>query len=256
MKSEQDSMRKLPSKQEIVNFRRIIIRWFKSHKREYPWRDTEDPFKVLIAEMMLQRTKADQVVPVYKQFFLRFKTPSDVATAKMRILSQILYPLGLQWRIKQFKKVSQAILEYSGGRVPESRDEISTLPGVGDYVAGIVLSIAFNKQEWIVDSNVVRVFKRFFGISTSKEGRRDKHVVHLAKIYAACKGPRKANLALLDFAALVCTPKKPKHERCPVSHECYHFQEECKGSAYLESFRNRPSLVDRSKFNNLADNRK
>jgi A/G-specific adenine glycosylase len=97
------------------------------------------------------------------------------------------------------------------------------LPGVGNYVAGIVLSIAFNKKEWIVDSNVVRVFKRYYGISTSKEGRRDKHVIDIAKNYANCKYPKNANLDLLDFAALISTPRKPVHKQCPLSRSCHYF---------------------------------
>jgi A/G-specific adenine glycosylase len=208
---------------EIKDFRRFLIRWFKKNKRDYPWRKTKNPFRVLIAEMMLQRTKADQVEPVYLNFFSNFKTPAEVACTDMRKLNRILYPLGLRWRIKRFKEVSQVIVGKNRGKVPESRDEISKLPGVGDYVAGIVLSVAFNKKEWIVDSNVVRIFKRYFGISTSKEGRRDKHVIDIAKTYANCSQPRKANLALLDFAALVCTPRKPVHERCPLSRSCHYF---------------------------------
>jgi len=172
---------------------------------------------------MLQRTKADQVLPVYLNFFSNFKTPSDVARTNMKKLNHILYPLGLRWRIKRFKEVSQSIVKKFGGKVPETRNEISKLPGVGDYVAGIVLSVALNKKEWIVDSNVVRVFKRYFGISTSKEGRRDKHVIEIARNYADCNYPGKANLALLDFAALVCTPRKPIHERCPLSRSCHYF---------------------------------
>jgi A/G-specific adenine glycosylase len=225
-KTGYSTMNKLPMLQEITKFRKAITRWFRKSGRRYPWRDAEDPFRILVAEMMLQRTKADQVVPVYQNFFSNFKTPSDVATVNMRKLNQILYPLGLRWRIKRFKEVSQAILKHFGGRVPETRDEISRLPGVGDYVAGIVLSIAFNKQEWIVDSNVVRVFKRYFGISTSKEGRRDKHVVGIAKVYAACENPKKANLALLDFAALICTPKSPEHNICVLRSSCVHFEKE------------------------------
>lgn len=181
----------------------------------------DDSFRV--AEMMLQRTKADQVQPVYLNFFSNFKTPSNVARTKMKKLNSMLYPLGLRWRIKRFKEVSQSIVNKFGGKVPESREEISKLPGVGDYVAGIVLSVAFNKKEWIVDSNVVRVFKRYFGISTSKEGRRDKHVIDIARTYADSKYPRMVNLALLDFAALICTPRRPEHERCPLAKSCHYF---------------------------------
>lgn len=191
----------------------------------------DDSFRV--AEMMLQRTKADQVQPVYLNFFSNFKTPSDVARTNMKKLTHILYPLGLRWRIKRFKEVSQSIVKIFGGRVPMSREEISKLPGVGDYVAGIVLSVAFNKKEWIVDSNVVRVFKRYFGISTSKEGRRDKHVIDIARTYADSKYPRMVNLALLDFAALICTPRRPKHERCPLAENCHYFIHDIKKGGSL-----------------------
>ncbi len=216
-------MNRLPSEQEIKNFRKVLIKWFNKNKRNYPWRKTKNPFRILIAEMMLQRTKADQVHAVYLDFFSIFKTPYDVASTNMRKLKLLLYPLGLRWRIKKFKEVSISLVKNFGGKVPRSREEISKLPGVGDYIAGIVLSIAFNKKEWIVDSNVVRVFKRYFGISTSKEGRRDKHVVDIARIYADYKNPRNANLALLDFAALICTPRRPEHERCPLSKNCHYF---------------------------------
>lgn len=216
-------MAELPSEQEIKYFRKILIKWSKKNKREYPWRSTKDPFRVLIAEMMLQRTKADQVHSVYLNFFSNFKEPSDVARVNMKKLNRILYPLGLRWRIKRFKEVSQSLVKDFAGKVPDVRDEILKLPGVGDYVGGIVLSLAFNKKEWIVDSNIVRIFKRYFGISTSKEGRRDKHVVDLAKIYITCKNPKEANLALLDFSTLICTPRRPKHERCLLSDNCHYF---------------------------------
>ena len=221
-------MNKIPELQEIRYFRKNLVRWFKKNKRSYPWRATKQPFKLLIAEMMLQRTKADQVQIVYHDFFSHFKTPDDVAGANIGTLNRVLYPLGLRSRIKKFKECSKSLLNNFNGKVPVSRYEISKLPGVGDYVAGIVLSVAFNKKEWIVDSNVVRVFKRYFGILTSKEGRRDKHVIDIAKIYANCKEPRNANFALLDFAALICTPRSPEHERCPLSKNCQYFIQELK----------------------------
>ncbi len=84
--------------------------------------------------------------------------------------------------------------------------------------------MAYGKKEWIVDSNIVRLFKRYFGIKTSKEGRRDKHVVEIAKAYASGKDPRKANLALLDFAALICLPRNPKCTLCPLSNACHLYE--------------------------------
>jgi len=174
----------------------------------------------LIAEMMLRRTKADQVKKVYERLFKEYRDIRAMANAKNKKLEQILYPLGLNWRLPSFRLVARELKKKYQCRVPEKRSELMTLPGVGDYVAGAVLSIAYDKKEWIVDSNIVRLFRRYFGIKTSKEGRRDKHVIEIAKIYASGRKPRKANLAVLDFTALVCIPRRPHCEKCPVRRKC------------------------------------
>jgi len=215
--------KKIPEKEKIVLLRNKITRWFNKIGRRYPWRETKNPFKILVAEMMLQRTKANQVESVYHRFFSTFSSPEDVAASNMEMLNEVLFSLGLKWRIKKFKEVSDALVNDFDGKVPKTRESILKLPGVGDYVAGIVLSTAFNKKEWIVDSNVVRVFRRYFGIRTSKEGRRDKHVVEIAKEYASCRNPSKANMGILDFAALICTPANPKCRICPLYTRCASF---------------------------------
>ena len=211
---------KLPSAEDIRLFRSKIVRWFNKNKRNYPWRETRDPFKVLIAEMMLRRTKADQVKAVYDRLFTEYPDVEAMAKAENKELEQILYPLGLKWRNPAFGLVAREVKEKYQCRIPEAREELTTLPGVGEYVAGAVLSVAYGKKEWIVDSSIVRLFRRYFGIKTSKEGRRDKHVVEIAKAYASGKDPRKANLALLDFAALVCLPRNPRCPQCSLSSAC------------------------------------
>lgn len=215
--------KELPSAEDIRSFRDEIIRWFDKNKRNYPWRETHDPFKVLIAEMMLRRTKADQVKAVYDRLLAEYPDVETMTKAGSEELEQILYPLGLKWRTPAFGLVAREVREKYQCKVPSTREELTTLPGVGEYVAGAVLSIAYGKKEWIVDSNIVRLFKRYFGIKTSKEGRRDKHVVEIAKVYASGKDPRKANLALLDFAALICLPRNPKCTLCPSSTTCRYY---------------------------------
>ena len=210
----------LPSIQEIRRFRHTIIHWFDSNGRDYPWRRTTDPFRVLIAEMMLRRTKADQVEEVYNDLFKQYPDIKSMAEAKEIDLERILYPLGLKWRIPSFWLVARKIARGYECRVPETRGELITLPGVGDYVAGAVLSIGYGKSEWMVDSNIVRLFKRYFGVKTSREGRRDKHIVEIAKMYASEDDSRQANLAILDFAALVCMPRNPKCEECTLITQC------------------------------------
>lgn len=211
---------KLPPSSKICLLRNRLIRWFARNGRTYPWRETRDPFRVLIAEIMLRRTKADQVRSVYEELFAEYPDITSFAQAEEDKIQKILYPLGLKWRIPAFVRVAQEIEGRYRGVVPQIREELLTLPGVGDYVAGAVLSIAYGKKEWIVDSNIVRLFQRYFGMQTSKEGRRDKEIIEIAKAYVSSKNPRRANLAILDFTALVCTPRRPEHVRCPLKRDC------------------------------------
>ncbi|GAH84120.1 unnamed protein product, partial [marine sediment metagenome] len=113
--------------------------------------------------MMLRRTKADQVKMVYNQLFTEYPDIETMAKAENEKLEQILYPLGLKWRTSAFSLVVREVKEKYQYRIPETREELTALPGVGEYVAGALLSIAYGKKEWIVDSNIVRLFKRYFG---------------------------------------------------------------------------------------------
>jgi A/G-specific adenine glycosylase len=217
-----ESAKAVADRKGIALFRKRILSWFNKNKRRYPWRETRDPFKVLIAEMMLRRTKADQVKQVYEHLFSEYPDVEALANADEKKLEQILHPLGLKWRTPAFTLAAREVMKKYHGRVPEDREELTALPGVGDYVAGAVLSITYNKKEWIVDSNIVRLFRRYFGVKTTKEGRRDKHVIEMARIYASGRSPREANLAILDFSALICAPVKPGCETCPLKASCYY----------------------------------
>jgi len=207
-------------RKDVSTFRRKLLRWFTTHERKYPWRKTRDPFKLLLAEMMLQRTKAEQVVSVYEELTRAAGRPELLARLRITSLRRILRPLGLHWRIDNFRDVSRELLRSCNGILPRTRKELTSLPGIGDYVAGAILAVSFRQREWVVDSNIVRVYRRFFGLTTSKEGRRDRHVVEIAKLYANSLKPREATLALLDFAALVCKPRNPECQNCPVRKYC------------------------------------
>ncbi len=214
---------KLPGGEEIKRFRQTLLRWYRKHGRRYPWRESPAPFHTLLAEMMLQRTQADQVVPVYLKLLKRYPTPADLAKANLIDLRRILKPLGLAWRISKFREMARALVDKFNSVVPQKREELLTLPGVGQYISGAVLSIAFQKPEWIVDSNVVRLFRRYFGIQTSSEGRRDAHVIEHAKRYTSKRCPRAATLAILDHTALICIPRFPRCGNCPLRANCFYF---------------------------------
>lgn len=210
----------IPSTFKVAFFRRKLLTWFRTNARDYPWRNTNDPFRLLIAEMMLRRTRADQVENVYINLFNKYPDVCSVAQAKPEDLMTLLYPLGLRWRVPAFQEVAQILVNKYDCKVPKDRTQLNDLPGVGEYVAGAVLSIAFNQKEWMVDSNIVRVYKRYFGIALSREGRRDKNVVHISQKYVSTDNPRNANLAILDFAANICGPLKPKHNLCTLKNTC------------------------------------
>lgn len=210
----------VPERERIILLRIKIIDWFRKNERHYPWRETDDPYKILIAEMMLQRTKADQVAGIYNEFIREYKSPEEILRSEKASIIKLLQPLGLNWRFENFIEVSKALVESHNGTVPDNREELKLLPGVGDYIAGIVLSLAFNKNEWVVDSNVVRIFKRYFGMQTTKEGRRDSHVITTAKLFSAESNAKEANLGLIDFGAIICLPKKPKCNECILKCDC------------------------------------
>jgi len=220
MIKENKTERSVPERGRIILFRKKITKWFRKNGRHYPWRKTDDPYKILMAEMMLQRTKADQVVGVYNGFFSEYKCPEEVLKSDKASIIKYLKPLGLNWRIENLIEVSKSLIKSYNGVVPDNREELKHLPGVGDYIAGIVLSLAFNKNEWIVDSNVVRIFKRYFGMQTSKEGRRDSYIIATAKLFSLENNAKEANLGLVDFGAIICLPKKPKCSECILKRGC------------------------------------
>ena len=204
-------------------FRSILLSWQKDNFREFPWRNISDPYSILIAEMMLQRTRADQVTAVYNIFIKEFPTPHQLSSAEQQRIKDVLHPLGLAWRVPNFKSVADVLINNYNGRVPKSRAKLLELPGIGEYIAGAILTCAFNKKEWIVDSNIVRIYKRFYGMKTSKEGRRDKNIRILAKLFAKSTKPRASSYAILDFTALVCKPNNPTCLNCALRRKCYWF---------------------------------
>jgi A/G-specific adenine glycosylase len=191
--------------------------------RSFPWRETGDPYHVLVAEVMLQRTRAEQVVPVYRQFISRYPSPESCANAHIRDLKRLLRSLGLHSRATTLKKLALDVQNVFNGTIPSDRNKLKQISGVGDYVAGAVLSVAFNRTEWMVDSNIVRIFTRFTGIKPTGEMRRSATLIDMAQEYSQTKAPRNANLALLDHAALICSARLPKCTRCPLKMRCHFF---------------------------------
>jgi A/G-specific adenine glycosylase len=211
---------RIPSPRQISQFRRRLLKWFAREGRVFPWRQTKNPWHVLVSEVMLQRTRADQVATIYNVVLKTYPTPHSVATSPLRRLRKSLRSLGLPDRVGRFRDLARSIEKDFAGEIPSTRDELTSLPGVGDYIAGAVLSLAQNRKAWIVDVNVVRLFGLYFGVSTAGEARRQKHMIELAGKYANTPAHKKSNWAMLDFAAVICTARNPACSLCPVASNC------------------------------------
>ncbi len=202
-----------------------LLNWFSTSARIFPWREEEDPFRMLIAEMMLRRTRASQVVEVYRAFIARYPDAAALDRAPAPEVADVLRPLGLYWRAANFKKLAEELVSQHGGSVPRSRDELLQLTGVGPYVADAVRCFAFGETVALVDTNTVRVAARYFGFEYNQESRRKPAVIAAVTALVATEQPQESNYALLDFAATVCRALNPEHNACPLKLHCCHFQQ-------------------------------
>jgi A/G-specific adenine glycosylase len=200
-----------------------LLKWHRRGRRAFPWRKERDPFKVLVAELMLQRTRAEQVAAVYQAFIEKFPDIRATASAKIEEVEEILKPLGLHHRIPRLLALFKELNEKYGGSVPSELEELMKLPGVGRYVASAVLCFGFGKNVPIVDVNVVRLFTRYFGVRSSKKRpHTDPTIWNLASEVVKMGNAVEINEAILDFASTICTPR-PKCRECPLRIACAYF---------------------------------
>lgn len=209
----------------LTALRISLITWWRAYGRSFPWRSATSPFHILMAEMMLRRTQAHQVVPVYTRFIEQYPDAQTLANAAADEVSKALYSLGLSWRVPAFQQLAQALVDRYAGAVPQDYDALVALPGVGDYVAAAVCSFAFEQPRTIADTNTVRVIGRICGIPTHQESRRRKPIRDLLHAFLDPLHPRAYNYALLDLAALICTPSAPHCPDCPLVAFCKIGQE-------------------------------
>lgn len=199
-----------------------MLVWFEKHGREYPWRSSVNPFHVLTAEVMLQRTRADQVEPVYVEMTETVSSPAGVLGAGEDVIQEWFGRLGLRWRAEKYLSLCRELEAKYGGEVPDEREALLELPGVGQYAAGSVLTNAFGKPTGVLDSNILRVYARYFGLEFDDGDRRRQQVFEWSERLTpddAVRG-RAYNLALVDFGAAVCTPSSPLCGECPLAGRC------------------------------------
>lgn len=203
--------------------RHNILTWFRHNKREFPWRQTDDPYQIYVAEVMLRQTFADKVVPVYNTFIEKYPNVNILSKADPDEVRELIYPLGLLYRADQLVEFANKLVSKHNGKFPKSRERLEELPGIGPYTSSAILCFAFGKTEAIIDTNVLRIYRRFFGIGEHSTQRGpDKETIETARDIVPTKNSGKFNLALLDFAALVCTHYSPKCGNCPIAEKCVY----------------------------------
>ena len=198
-----------------------LIRWSKGNFRSFPWRRTEDPYAILLAEVLLRKTAARSVPPVYSDLLRKCPTPQTLADSSVGQLKRVLAPLGLSnQRAAQMVALGAALVSHGG--VPPDAGRLATLPGVGPYTAGAVTCFAFGKPSPMVDTNIARVISRVFAITPSRfEARRCPEIWRAARaLTTRSRAPRTLNWAILDLAAAVCRPRSPLCARCPLGDIC------------------------------------
>lgn len=205
---------------DLAEIRRMLLSWWEQNRRSFPWRETRAPWRILLAEVLLHRTRADQVVPVYQIMVAKFPDPDALLRSPAGELESIMHPLGLHWRVPLVREMARQIVHQYGGKIPEEKEALRSLAGVSDYIAGAVRCFAFGLPEPLLDTNTVRVLGRIRGWPISDSSRRSRHFRHLMQEFVDCADPRSPVFALLDLAALICRPGRPECGKCPLMDLC------------------------------------
>ncbi len=201
---------------DVEAVREALLTWFDKHKRDLPWRRVDDPYAVWISEVMLQQTRVDVVIPYYRRWIERFPDPWALARADLDDVLGVWTGLGYYARARNAHRAAQIVCAVHDGVVPSTVVELRKLPGVGEYTAGAVASIAFDHAVPAVDGNVRRVIARLFDWP-------DPSVATLRETVGELVDPVRPgdfNQALMDFGALVCSPRTPSCDGCPTAGMC------------------------------------
>lgn len=198
-------------------FRRKLAAWYRRHHRKLPWRNTRDPYRVLVSELMLQQTQVSRVLGYYGRFLTRFPTIGALASARPAQVRESWEGLGYYARARNLHALSRVVTRTRNGVLPSEPAELRELPGVGAYTAGAVASFAFEKRAALVDTNVGRVIRRVF--SPRAKSRRVWAIAE-SILPASGRAAWTHNQAVMELGALVCVARTPRCGVCPVRREC------------------------------------
>ena len=205
----------------LKTFQRRLLAWFRAHQRDLPWRSSRDPYRVWVAEVMLQQTRIAAVLPYYHRFLKIFPTVESLARAPQEKVLQLWSGLGYYSRARNLHRAAKEITARHGGEFPRTLNAALALPGIGRYTAAAVLSIAYGQSLAVLDGNVARVLARLGAIRGDlRAPRRWEQLATSAQCYLAPAAPGDWNQALMELGETICTPQIPRCAACPVSRWC------------------------------------
>lgn len=232
----------------VQGIQQHLLDWFNKNKRDLPWRKTKDAYKIWVSEIMLQQTRVDTVIEYYNKFIERFPTVNALAAAEEEEVLKYWQGLGYYSRARNLHKGAKRICEQDGfgGKFPDSMEDIMTIPGIGSYTAGAVLSIAFNLPYPAVDGNVLRVFSRVFLIKQDiVQPQTIKDIQQKVKSCIPAAHASDFTEALMELGALICTPASPACLACPLFQYCKAREEGVQEELPVKSKKTKPRRVHR-----------
>jgi len=234
----------LPSPRDRRWFRTRLLAWYRRHGRDLPWRKTDDPYHILVSEIMLQQTQVDRVLPKYGEWLQKYPTLRVLADAEENDVRSTWYPLGYNIRPRRLQAIAREAVTRFGGTLPQDEDTLRSFKGIGAYTAGAIRSFAFGQRAAILDTNVARVLSRVFlgptrsrgakprgrGRSTAgttqaptKDAETRRHLWRLSETLMPRKDVFDFNQALMDFGAVVCPARNPRCDICPLAAGCQSY---------------------------------
>ena len=217
-------MHSTPDHHSLPKLRSALKKWYGRNRRRLPWRESPSPYRIWVSEVMLQQTQISTAIPYYQRFISAYKDVHQLAGAHLDDVLKIWEGLGYYARARNLHRAAQIVSGSMGGHIPDQYEDFRSLPGVGEYIASAVLSIAFDQPYAVVDGNVKRVLARVFHIS-APVNRSSSHAIfkRFADALLERSDPGTFNQALMELGALVCRPKRPVCGSCPLRRHCLAF---------------------------------
>lgn len=241
-----------------MNFTERLIKWYRENKRDLPFRDQKDPYKIWVSEIMAQQTQIATMIPYFNRWIDRFPTIEVLANSKIEDVLKMWEGLGYYRRARNLHAGACFVMEHFNGQLPKTKIELMTIPGIGDYTSSAIASIAFEEPEIVIDGNVKRVMARFLNY-TENVNARAAHKVFDAflknELLKNGANPNEFNQALMELGALVCTPQNTQCEGCPFEELCACWRGECIGTVPFVPKAKKVPSYDKTAFVVVKDNK-